>query len=170
MSRKKNRTNELRPDPRNARRHGDRNKQLIRASIDELGAGRSILLGGDNTIIAGNGVHEQALAAGLKVRIVDGKPDELIAVRRKDLTGKRATRMALLDNRAGELAEWDEEVIGQISEATPELLEGLWTGEELAELIGGEQETPPTEFKQVDETIETDHQCPKCGYRFSGGT
>ncbi len=28
---------------------------------------------------------------------------------------------------------------------------------------------PPDEFGSYDETIETVHQCPKCGYRFSGG-
>lgn len=27
----------------------------------------------------------------------------------------------------------------------------------------------PAEFGKVDENIETEHQCPKCGYKFSGG-
>ncbi len=28
---------------------------------------------------------------------------------------------------------------------------------------------PPEEFAEYDEDIATEHQCPKCGYRFSGG-
>jgi rubrerythrin len=27
----------------------------------------------------------------------------------------------------------------------------------------------PSDFPEVDENIETQHVCPKCGYRFSGG-
>ena len=27
----------------------------------------------------------------------------------------------------------------------------------------------PGEFPSVDENIETEHACPKCGYRWSGG-
>jgi len=27
---------------------------------------------------------------------------------------------------------------------------------------------PPTEFQQFDENIETEYQCPKCGYKWSG--
>jgi len=28
--------------------------------------------------------------------------------------------------------------------------------------------TAPQDFKEFDETIATDHECPKCGYRWSG--
>jgi len=27
----------------------------------------------------------------------------------------------------------------------------------------------PDSFPEVDENIETEHQCPKCGYAWSGG-
>jgi hypothetical protein len=27
----------------------------------------------------------------------------------------------------------------------------------------------PGDFKEYDESIETDHECPKCGYKWSGG-
>jgi hypothetical protein len=29
---------------------------------------------------------------------------------------------------------------------------------------------PPAEFPSYDATISTEHQCPRCGYRWSGGT
>ena len=28
---------------------------------------------------------------------------------------------------------------------------------------------PPDEFREYDEDIETQYQCPKCGYEWSGG-
>jgi len=29
-------------------------------------------------------------------------------------------------------------------------------------------DTPPDDFADVDENIDTEHECPKCGYRWSG--
>ena len=31
-----------------------------------------------------------------------------------------------------------------------------------------EEYPAPSDFKEFDETIETDHECPKCGYKWSG--
>ena len=42
-----------------------------------------------------------------------------------------------------------------------------FSDEELGKLFKPTE--PPADFKEVDENIETEHQCPKCGYRFSGG-
>ena len=44
----------------------------------------------------------------------------------------------------------------------------------LALFLTAEQEAPPEvippdDFKEYDEDIETEHVCPKCGYRWSGG-
>ena len=50
----------LKLDPRNVRKHGKRNQQVIAESLRELGAGRSILIDSSNTAVAGNGVLEQA--------------------------------------------------------------------------------------------------------------
>jgi DNA modification methylase len=113
------------PDPQNARLHPERNKALIRQSLEEVGAGRSILVGGDDTIIAGNGVYEQAQALGLTVREVIAAPDELIAVKRPDLTGEAATRAAIFDNATGETSSWDVEALRQLQVAMPALLAGL---------------------------------------------
>ena len=42
----------------------------------------------------------------------------------------------------------------------------------LAVMLEAEQEAeevaPPDDFKEYDEDIETEHVCPKCGYRWSG--
>lgn len=105
--------NRIKPDPANLRDHPERNKQMIHDSLVEAGAGRSILLSKDGTIVAGNGVYEQALALGMKVKIVETDRDTLIAVQRPDLEGEAAERMALFDNRAGELATWNYQRLAQ---------------------------------------------------------
>jgi hypothetical protein len=120
---KPKRTPAVRLDPNNARRHPDANKDMIRASLKEVGPFRSIGVDGDGIVRAGNGVFEQAQSLGIKLRIIDAKPNELVAVRRPDLKGRRAIRAALLDNRTGELSEWDPEILGQLH--TANLLKGL---------------------------------------------
>ena len=72
----------LKLDPRNVRKHGKRNQQVIGESLRELGAGRSILIDSSNTAVAGNGVLEQAKKLGFPIRIVESDGTELVAVQR----------------------------------------------------------------------------------------
>jgi DNA modification methylase len=125
----------LKPDPRNARLHPDANKAVIRQSLEEVGGGRSILVDGEDVIRAGNGVYEQAIALGLKIRIIEAAKDELIAVKRPDLVGELAERAAILDNRAGELAEWDANILALLKEENPDVVEGLWDEKEWRQLL-----------------------------------
>lgn len=114
MTTRKTAKPKLKFDPRNARRHPDENKQQMRDSLEDVGPFRSIGVDGDNIVRAGNGIFEQATELGFKVRIIDSAPDELIAVRRKDLKGSRAVKAALYDNATGESSEWDEDVLAEI--------------------------------------------------------
>lgn len=43
-------------DPHNYRIHGDKNKRIIKKSLEDCGAGRSVLVDKDNILIAGNEV------------------------------------------------------------------------------------------------------------------
>ena len=96
-------------DPANVRRHPERNKATIAASLRRFGAARSIVVDGNNVVRAGNGTLEGAVEAGIaKAVVVDVKGDELVVVRRKDWTPSEATAYAIADNRAAELAEWDD--------------------------------------------------------------
>lgn len=60
----------LRPDPRNARKHTSRNRQLLSASLAEVGAARSIVIDEDGTILAGNATAEAARKKGLRLQIL----------------------------------------------------------------------------------------------------
>lgn len=137
---------QLRPDPKNARKHPEKNKALIRRSLEEVGAFRSIAVDGEGIIRAGNGVYEQASALGLKVRVVEAAPDELIAVKRPDLVGKKAVRAALLDNRAGETSEWDEAALADLAATDADVLAGLFDEGELK----AQAEAAEVELKQLE--------------------
>src|ERR1041385_5101269 len=144
----------LKPDPHNARKHGDRNRALIRQSLQEVGGFRSIAVDGNDIIRAGNGVYSEAKELGYTVRIVDAAPDELIAVRRKDLKGKKAESAALLDNRAGELSEWDDAGIAELAQNERDLLDGMFSDKELRDLIGSEALNGDAPDAQIDKAAE----------------
>ena len=104
---------ELKYDPRNYRIHNDKNKRVIRKSLEECGAGRSVLVDNDNVLIAGNGVYEQALAMGLKVRFVESDGEELIVVKRTDISSDDEKRkiLALADNYSSDTSIFDFDAV-----------------------------------------------------------
>lgn len=104
----------LKADPLNPRRRTGRGRDLIVTSLKDYGAARSIVLDETNMVLAGNGVVEAAPDAGItKVRIIEAKGDEIIAVRRRGLTEAQKRALAIADNRTSELAEWNpDHVLG----------------------------------------------------------
>lgn len=100
-------------DRRNYRKHDERNRNLIKKSLEECGAGRSILLDKDGVIVAGNGVYSQAEALGLKVRVVETDGTEIVAVKRTDLEtdSDKRRRLAVMDNSASDSSQFDAELL-----------------------------------------------------------
>lgn len=113
---------DLKFDDKNFNKHTQYGMSLLEKSLRENGAGRSILLDKDNNIIAGNGVVEAAGQIGLdKVKIVEATGDEIIAVKRTDisLNSHKGREMALADNATAKAdIEWDFENI--LSEMDPD--------------------------------------------------
>jgi DNA modification methylase len=132
----------LTPDPRNARRHNERNLALIEQALREVGAARSVVVDEAGVVLAGNATVHAAEQAGLeRVRIVEADGSELVAVRRSGLTQEQKRRLGLLDNRTAELADWDTEVLASLADEVN--LADLWEADELAELLGEEQVAAP---------------------------
>jgi ParB-like chromosome segregation protein Spo0J len=159
---------DLRPDLKNRRKHTARNLDMLQESIEACGTGRSILIDEHNEVIAGNATLKAASNAGLsKVTVIEARGDEVIAVRRTGLSAKQKRDLALYDNRTAELAEWDVE---QLAEDTRDGYDvaTFFSEEELSVLALPEEEAP-TEFGELDESLSTEHTCPKCGYEWSGG-
>lgn len=100
-------------DKRNYRKHNDKNKKLIKKSLNELGAGRSIVIDSEGEIIGGNGVYE---AWGKKpVKVIESDGSELIVVKRTDLKtqDEKRKKLALMDNSTSDTSEFDFELIRQ---------------------------------------------------------
>lgn len=106
---------DLKFDDKNFNKHSEYGMSLLEKSLRENGAGRSILIDKDNNIIAGNGIVESAGQIGLEnVKIVETTGDEIIAVKRTDLTldSKQGREMALADNATASAdLEWNKELV-----------------------------------------------------------
>jgi hypothetical protein len=106
---------------------------VIVDSIQKEGFGRSILLDGDGNIIAGNGTHEAAAEAGIEdMIIVPSDGTKVIAVQRTDLKpgDPRSLRLAIADNRAGDLSTFDAGILASLQEAGLNL-GGLFSDQEI---------------------------------------
>lgn len=75
----------IREDRRNYRKHSEQNLKLIGRSLDNYGAGRSIVADNSGSVIGGNGTLREANKRGLKQRIVHTTGDELVVVVRDDI-------------------------------------------------------------------------------------
>jgi ParB-like chromosome segregation protein Spo0J len=139
---------QLRPDPRNARLHNSRNIGMIQDALQEVGAARSIVIDEDGVVLAGNGVVEAAGNAGIeRVKVVEADGNEIVAVRRSGLTDAQKRRLALFDNRTQDTSEFDADLLAELADSDPDALEGMWTEEELADLLG-------ESGKRFDRTLE----------------
>ena len=161
-------TAELIPYARNARTHSPAQVAGIAGSIREFGFNNPVLIDKDNGIIAGHGRVLAAQQLGLET---------VPCLRLRHLTKTQRKAYILADNRLAELSQWDTEMLAleiadlRLDDVDLELLgfddDGL---KDLLGQVATDTDTSPDEFKEMDEDIDTDHECPKCGYRWSGGT
>ncbi len=91
------------PYARNARTHSEDQIAQIAASIREFGWGAPILVDGQNTVIAGHG----RLLAARKLGMT-----EVPVVPMAHLTDIQRKALILADNKIGENASWDNELLG----------------------------------------------------------
>jgi hypothetical protein len=109
---------ELIPDQANPRVRDDRAKANLVSSLRQFGPARSIVLDGKGIVRAGNGTLEGFVATGgTDVLVVKPKPGQLIAVQRDDWTEIEAVTYSVQDNRATDLSENDDAVLGPILKA-----------------------------------------------------
>lgn len=107
---------ELKFDDENFNKHTEFGMSLLEKSLQEFGAGRSVLIDKNNRIIAGNGIIEAAGNVGIEdLQIIETDGTKIIAVKRPDidLTTEKGRRMAFVDNQTGAVdLSWDEEKLG----------------------------------------------------------
>ena len=163
---------DLQLDSGNANKGTERGRAMVGASLRETGAGRSIVVDREGRIISGNKTLEAwaEIAGDTEIEIVRSDGRRLVVVQREDLDLEDvrglARRMAYLDNRSSETGlEWSpEQLLADINAGMD--LEGLWSGDELDELLNV---IPDVDFQEFDESIAESVQmctCPKCGHEF----
>ena len=148
----------LRPYDSNPRVITDVAVDKVAASISAFGFRQPIVVDQQGTVIVGHTRLRAAIKLGLPtvpVHVVSGWSEEK----------KRAYRLA--DNRVGEESSWDMALLslelGSLGEFDLSLMGFAPDAAQLGEV------EPPGEFPVRDETLATDHLCPKCGYQWSGG-
>lgn len=105
--------NDIKFDKRNYRKHNDKNKALIKKSLEECGTGRSILVDKDGEIIAGNGVYAEASKLKIPVKVIETDGSELIAIKRTDLAtdDEKRKQLAVMDNTTSDTSTFDIELL-----------------------------------------------------------
>ena len=168
-------------DPENLNKGTDKGRRMLSQSIQDLGAGRSILVDRNGVIIAGNKTAEAAIAEGLEDAIVvQTQGDKVVVVQRTDLDltkDPKAKQLAIADNRIAEIdLSWDAEALQKVAEEVDlswlevdnnffEELEAM-ESEELDDQDYGEPEESSS--KEIDtDDFEFDCKCPKCGFEFT---
>ena len=146
--------NDLQNDPKNARKRTDRSAKLIKESLEQYGAARSIVIDENNRILAGNGTIAGAKAAGIKnLKIIEANGDEIIAVKRSNLTEDQKVGLAIADNRTGDLSEWDIDMLEQLSEEHD--LNDFFDKKELDDILSKKEVLTTEGLTDPDEVPET---------------
>lgn len=136
-------------DPSNARKHSQKNLDAIKGSLAKFGLQKPLVISKDNIVLAGNGTLHAAKELGW----------ESIGIIRSKLTGSEAIAYAIADNRTGELAEWNDDVLSKT-------LQGLkgenfdldaigFSNEDLAKWIIEPEVIPGCGEDEVPENVDT---------------
>ncbi len=154
----------LKLDPRNAKVHGERNLAVIRASFEKFGQVEPLVVNKrTGQVVGGHGrVTVMQEMGWTETKIVE-----------VDLDDQAATELALVLNRSAELGEWDVTKLGglitDLQGMNVDLSAIGWDANQIKSILSQQTEaSSPSDFKTVDENLETSYQCPKCSYCWSG--
>jgi len=132
-------------DPHNANKGTVRGVGMVERSLQQYGAGRSILASSDGVILAGNKTYERAQELGIPVQEIESDGTTLYVIKRTDLPydDPRAKELAIADNRASETGlEWDADVLQAFLDDGLDL-EQFWFPEELEAVLAGDDAPVP---------------------------
>jgi len=152
----------VRPHPKNVRQ-GDIG--AISESLKAHGQYRAIVVQRSTSqILAGNHTWKAAKALGWSH----------ISAHFIDCDDEQAMRILLADNRANDLAMYDQNALAELLQElnnTPNALIGTgYTADFLDDLTTDLATSLSDEFQILDTNLPTEHRCPKCGYEWSGAS
>lgn len=161
---------ELKQDENNANAGSERGQEMIEDSFRSYGAGRSLVLDKNGTILCGNHSAVAAASIGMdEVVIVPSDGTKIVAVQRMDLDANdpKAKELAMADNRTTQVGlTWDSEVLKKFREDenidtdkffTPMEFE-FFTGEEISEEESLWQEEEEEKKEEVEDQNQPKNQ------------
>ena len=147
-------------DPKNARKHSDKNLSAIAASLNKFGQRKPIVVH-NGVVLAGNGTLEAAKSLGWTYIEISEVPS--------DWDDDTAKAYALADNRTAELAEWDE---SELAKQLLELQDADWDitkiGFEIPKLLA-EPNFQPEDIEQPRLDQRAPIMCPQCSFEWRVG-
>lgn len=158
----------LSPDPANVRRHTDAQIGKLMGMLKRWGQTLPLLIDKSNVVRVGNArLEAMRRLCWTRVKVVQ-----------LDLPPSEWTALAIADNKSHDDSEFDSQALAEVLAALRSEDAGLaeaagYTPDELASLLGEqtpEPAQPPAEFPAFDENIPTEHECPRCHYRWSGSS
>lgn len=178
MPPKKPKISDFRPQQNNANQHTQRGLGMLDESISQHGWIGAISCAADGEVFDGSARLETVytrFGEDVEPIVVETDGSRPVVVKRTDIPDAedpRAKMLALAANRIAEIdLSWSPEVLAELSQDLD--LSGLFRDDELTKILGQSDfsvdHDAPSDFKEYDEQIETEHCCPKCGYKWSGG-
>ena len=165
----------LTPDPNNARKRTPLSASVIRKSLEQFGAARSIVVDENDVIRAGNGTFEEAGQLGIeKVLTVEVDGNTIVAVKRKGLTEEQWKQYAIADNTASDFSTWDFDILSELAQEVD--YSQFFPDDKLSELleqlgrdpINSGNDSPESSTEEIDtDEFEFECTCPKCGFQFN---
>lgn len=162
---------------KNPKPHGQDNIKEIARSIRRFDFGAPIVAWrSKRQVVAG---HGRLLGASLLMRedpgrllATDAPGPGLVPVRWMEFASEsEAAAYALADNRLTEVNPMTDaavaDILREIEAEGGDINVPGYSEEVVASLLS--EAVPPQDFAEVGEDIQTDHECPKCGYKWSGG-
>ena len=138
------------------------NIDLIAESLQANGQYRPIVVTPDGTILAGNHTYLAARSLGwehISAVTIDVEPGS-----------PAATKIMLADNRTSDVGGYDDDKLLALLQSVSDDLAGSGYAD-----FDVEDLTPPDtgvvdDFPIVDDDLPIEHQCPSCGYQWSGSS
>ena len=156
----------LKENPKNPNKHPEPQIAALAKIIKYQGFRQPIKVSNRSGFITcGHGRLQAAKILSMNVVPVDYQDYESEADEYADMIAdNKIAEAAIIDGQA--MADLIVELDGL---NFPMDLTGLSLEEIESYVLGPMGATPPDDFPEVDENIETEHECPKCGYKWSGG-
>lgn len=149
--------------PRNPRLHSNEQVDQIAALIKRFGWTTPVLIDEDGMIVAGHGRVLAAMRLGIL---------EVPVIVARGWTEEEKRAYVIADNQVPLNAEWNQDLLrielGELKRLDFDLaLTGFDPGA-LVTFMANPNPQAPDQFQAVDESLPTQHSCPRCGYRWSG--